>query len=184
MDSGCGLQKTHQGAAGGPKVSGTQRSPKLMWHQTLQFLATNFKMSSHAMRVLSRFSPLWLFVTHGLWPSRHLCLWDFPVKNTVVGSHSLLQGIFLTQGWNPRLLPLLRRRWILYCWATGEALTCGKSNRIAVCNFCSRIPLVISSRAQAFIFKPTKGSFCSSFFFFTQPQPPKTRKCSICYPPE
>ena len=27
-----------------------------------------------------------------------LCLWDFPGKNTGVGCHSLLQGIFPTQG--------------------------------------------------------------------------------------
>ena len=32
------------------------------------------------------------------------CLWDFPGKNTGVGCHFLLQGIFLTQGSNPRLL--------------------------------------------------------------------------------
>ena len=32
------------------------------------------------------------------------CPWDFPGKNTWVGSHSLLQGIFLTQGLNPALL--------------------------------------------------------------------------------
>ena len=29
---------------------------------------------------------------------------DFPGKNTRVGSHFLLQGIFPTQGWNPHLL--------------------------------------------------------------------------------
>ena len=29
--------------------------------------------------------------------------WDFPGKNTGVGSHSLLQGIFPTQGLNPGL---------------------------------------------------------------------------------
>ena len=29
-----------------------------------------------------------------------LCPWDFPGKNTAVGSHSLLQGIFPTQRWN------------------------------------------------------------------------------------
>ena len=40
---------------------------------------------------------------HGLYPTR-LCLWDSPGKNTGVGSHSLLQGIFLTQGSNPGLL--------------------------------------------------------------------------------
>ena len=32
------------------------------------------------------------------------CLWDFPGKNTGVGSHFLLQGIFLTHRWNPSLL--------------------------------------------------------------------------------
>ena len=30
--------------------------------------------------------------------------WDFPGKNTGVGCHFLLQGIFLTQGLNPGLL--------------------------------------------------------------------------------
>ena len=38
-------------------------------------------------------------------------LWDSPGKNTGVGSHSLLQGIFLNQGSNPGLL---HRRQILY----------------------------------------------------------------------
>ena len=37
-------------------------------------------------------------------PARLLCLWDFPGKNTGVGCHFLLQGIFLTQGLNPGLL--------------------------------------------------------------------------------
>ena len=37
---------------------------------------------------------------HGLQPARLLCPWDFPGKNTGVGCHSLLQGIFLTQGSN------------------------------------------------------------------------------------
>ena len=41
---------------------------------------------------------------HGLWPARLLCLWDSPGKNTGVCSHSLLQGIFPTQGLNPGLL--------------------------------------------------------------------------------
>ena len=34
----------------------------------------------------------------GLQPARPLCLWDSPGKNTGVGCHFLLQGIFLTQG--------------------------------------------------------------------------------------
>ena len=40
-------------------------------------------------------------------PTRLLCPWDFPGKNTRVGYHSLLQGIILTQGLNLRLLRLL-----------------------------------------------------------------------------
>ena len=39
-------------------------------------------------------------------------------KNTGVGCHFLLQGIFPVQGWN---LCLLHCRLILYCWATREA---------------------------------------------------------------
>ena len=35
------------------------------------------------------------------------CQWDSPGKNTGVGCHFLLQGIFLTQILNPRLLGLL-----------------------------------------------------------------------------
>ena len=34
-------------------------------------------------------------------PTRLLCPWDFPGKNTVVGCHFFLQGIFLTPGIKP-----------------------------------------------------------------------------------
>ena len=44
---------------------------------------------------------LWAY---GLKPARLLCPWNFPGKNTGGGWHSLLQGIFLTQGSNPGLL--------------------------------------------------------------------------------
>ena len=40
----------------------------------------------------------------GLWPARLLCPCDSLGKNTGVGCHALLQGIFLTQGLNPGLL--------------------------------------------------------------------------------
>ena len=40
----------------------------------------------------------------GLQPTRLLCSWDFPGKNTRVGCHFLLQGIFQTQGLNQCLL--------------------------------------------------------------------------------
>ena len=44
-----------------------------------------------------------------LWTVAHQapCLWDSPGKNTGVGCHALLQGIFLTQGSNLHLLYLL-----------------------------------------------------------------------------
>ena len=57
---------------------------------------------------------------HG--PTRFLCPWNFPGKNTGVGCHSLLQGIFLTQGSNPGPLCVLHGRQILYHWSTREAL--------------------------------------------------------------
>ena len=47
------------------------------------------------------------FVTHydhGQYPSRCLCPWDFPVKDSKVVCHFLFQGIFLTQGLNLHLL--------------------------------------------------------------------------------
>ena len=47
------------------------------------------------------------FWPSGLWPARLLCPWDFPGKNTELGYHVLLQGIFPSQGLNPRLLHLL-----------------------------------------------------------------------------
>ena len=47
----------------------------------------------------------------GLQPARLLCPWGFPGKKTAMCSHSLLQGIFPTQGLN---LGLLLCRQILY----------------------------------------------------------------------
>ena len=49
--------------------------------------------------------------SYSLWNARLLCLWNFPSKNTGVGCHFLLQGIFPTQGSN---LGLLDCRQILY----------------------------------------------------------------------
>ena len=43
---------------------------------------------------------------YGLQPVRLLCPWDSPGKNTEVGCHTLLQGIFPTQGSNLCLLCL------------------------------------------------------------------------------
>ena len=43
-------------------------------------------------------------MSDSLWPRGLLCQWNSPGKNTGVGNHSLLQGIFLTQGSNLGLL--------------------------------------------------------------------------------
>ena len=49
---------------------------------------------------------------------------EFSGKNTGMGCHFLLQGIFLTQGLNSHLLHLLQGRWILYHCTPWEALLC------------------------------------------------------------
>ena len=58
------------------------------------------------LHVLNSFSHVQLFAT--LWTAacRLLCSWDSAGKNTGVGCHFLLQGIFLIQGSNPHLLCL------------------------------------------------------------------------------
>ena len=58
-------------------------------------------------------------MSNSFWPrelhlTRFLCPWDSLGKNTGVGCHFLLQGIFLTQGSN---LYFLHCWWILYYWA-------------------------------------------------------------------
>ena len=50
-------------------------------------------------------------VSNSLWPHGPYSPWNSPGQNTGVGSRSLLQGIFPTQGSN---LCLLHCRWILY----------------------------------------------------------------------
>ena len=47
------------------------------------------------------------------------CPWDFPGKNTGVGFHFLLQGIFPTQGSIPHLVSYIGRQ-ILYHFTTWE----------------------------------------------------------------
>ena len=68
------------------------------------FLSASFCL--HACSVGSVMSDSLL--PHGLQPTRLLCPWDSPGKNTAVGYHAFFQGIFLTQESNPCLLYLLR----------------------------------------------------------------------------
>ena len=57
--------------------------------------------------------------------ARLLCPRDFPVKSTGVGSHSFLQGIFLTQRLNPGLP-------ILYCLSHEGSLKCAVPKLLCV----------------------------------------------------
>ena len=57
-------------------------------------------------------------------PTKLLCPWDSPGKNTKLGSHALLQGIFPTQGSNPYLLKLLHCRGFF----TAESYTNGRAD--------------------------------------------------------
>ena len=58
------------------------------------------------------FSHIWLFATPWNVACQALCPWNSPGKNTRVGCHFLLQGVFLTQGSN---LGLPHCRQIPYC---------------------------------------------------------------------
>ena len=70
------------------------------------------------VRLLSCVGGLWT-VTLCTVATRLLCPWDFPGKNTGVGCHCLLQGIFPTQGSN---LCLLHCRQIVYHLSHQESL--------------------------------------------------------------
>ena len=62
------------------------------------FLIMNEKWKFSSLSRVRFFATPWTMSHHVL------CPWNFPGKNTRVGSHSLFQGIFLTQGSNPDLL--------------------------------------------------------------------------------
>ena len=70
---------------------------------------------------------LWL---HGLQPTRVLCPWNSPGKNTGMGCPFSLRRIFLTQDSNP---PPCVSRWVLYHWATSETPTIKHRNN----EFCT-----------------------------------------------
>ena len=76
-------------------------------------------------------------------PTRLLCPWDFPGKNTGVRCHVLLQMIFPTQGSNSSL-------WlggqILYHWASREAYLC-------VFNWCPQRGLLHNKNGKLLIGK-------------------------------
>ena len=102
----------------------------------LQPLFLSTYLIPYMCRVLNHFSHVQL--SAALWAAgstRFLCPWDSPGKNTGVGCHALLQGIFPTQGlkscllyilhWQPGYLPLAAPHYLLNllpCWTVIAAL--------------------------------------------------------------
>ena len=79
-------------------VSLTEQTPCPLY--ILVFLIVDWSESEHL-----------LVVSDSLWPYGLHSTWNYPGQNTGVGSYSLLQGIFPTQGSNPCLLHC---RWIIF----------------------------------------------------------------------
>ena len=77
---------------------------------------------------------------YGLQPATLLYPQDFPGKNIAVGSHCLLQGIFLNQGSNPRLLPC---RQILYGLLGTSGVSPGESVLVSSRGMHVRFPPVL-----------------------------------------
>ena len=70
-----------------------------LWKGEKKSAPTHYESeSSHCS---ATFHSLW---PYGLWTARLLCPWNSLSKNTGVGRHPLLQGIFLNQGSNLGLL--------------------------------------------------------------------------------
>ena len=92
--------------------------PPIFRHQSASFCCiiqgTLQEPHDWCMHTQSLQSCLTLLWPHGLCPARLLCPRDFSGKNTGVGCHFLLQGIFPTHGSNLHRLCLLRCTQILY----------------------------------------------------------------------
>ena len=89
---------------------------ELNWWKNKFVLIPVIKIIAVVVSTKSCPSVLW---PNGLYPARLLCPWDFPVKNTGVGCHFLLQGIFRSRYW---MWVSWIGRLIFYHWATKEAL--------------------------------------------------------------
>ena len=95
--------------------------------------------------MLSHFSHVWLSVT--LWPVdlQAPLSWDSWGKNTGVGCHGLLQGIFPTQGSNPSLLYYRQIFFFFfYHWAPVEAQYNGYCSLKRKCNAIQRFQRAVS----------------------------------------
>ena len=111
---------------------------------------------------------------HGLQPTSLLCPWDSPDKNTEVGSHFLLQGIFPTQGSNQVSCVSCTGRQILHHWATREAhvthdrvcMSMLRSQFIPPSNFTSTALSTYPFSMSVSLFLPCKQAHLCHLFRF------------------
>ena len=82
-------------------VGEMMKGERKITHFTVVLLAAPWAVTLHLLQSCPTVWPC------GLQPTRLLCPWDSPGKNTGVCCHALIQGIFPTQGSNPHLLCLL-----------------------------------------------------------------------------
>ena len=118
-------------------------SLSILWHCLSYLITENWKWSHSVVS-----DSLW---PHGLQPTRLLCPLDSPGKNTGVGCHFLLQGIFPTQGSNPHLLvsPALQ----------ADSLS-GESSR----KICSIFVLTFFWHCESFEYRPWRYYFNMNIF--------------------
>ena len=105
------------------------------------------------------------------------CPGDSPGKNTGVGCHFLLQGIFPTQGLNPHLLPLLH-------WRAGSSPLAPPGKPASDWNTCNRLTCpqkrsVWSQACHSWMLSPCPGrlyptslKFHLPYMFYYQAAPP------------
>ena len=121
-DSGVGIHSLLWGIfpTQGPNL-GLLHCRQLLYHLSHQVSPILIIYSAHITYLVVSNS-LW---PHGLQPTRLLCPWNFPSRNTGVECHFILQGIFLTQGLKPYLFHL--HHWqvdsLLLVWS-GEPNSC------------------------------------------------------------
>ena len=87
---------------------------------------------------------------HGLEPTRLLCPWDFPGKNTTMGCHFLLQESSPTRDRTCVFCFSCIGRQILYHWATSKANCCTQfsSVQLLICVQLFATPWIAAHRAS------------------------------------
>ena len=116
-------------------------------------------------------SCVWLFATLWTVVQQPFCPWGFPGKNTGVGCHFLLQGIFPTQGSNPGLLhwrqmlyPLSHQRsYLIYKMESFYNLHIRGLWHHSMCIWFSKLINIMSQKAHVWCWKEAQGA--SPFVF-------------------